>query len=66
MLFNLVDGRIINVPFNNFPSIHQLTKKQRVDCYVTDGQMFSFEECDEIFHIEQVLGKEQIYKYHFA
>jgi len=66
MLFYLVDGRIINVPLSNFPSIQQLTTTQRSDWYITDGQMFSFEDCDEVFHLEQVLGKEQNYKYQFV
>ena len=66
MLIYLVDGRIINVPLGNFPSILQLNSEQRCEWYVTDGQMFSFEDCDEVYHLEQVLGKEQHYKYQFA
>jgi hypothetical protein len=66
MKIYLKDGRIIDFPLTNFPSIMKLDVSQRNDWYVTDGQMFSFDECDEVFHLEQVLGKEQVYKYRFA
>jgi hypothetical protein len=42
-----------------------LTREQREKWYVLDEQMFSFDDCDEIFHIEQVLGTENNYRYSF-
>jgi hypothetical protein len=65
MTIHLKDGRAIVTPLSYFPSILILNLNQRLDWYITDGQMFSFEDCDEVFHLEQVLGKEQVYKYHF-
>ncbi len=59
----LKDGRIILVPIGYFPSIKKLKKQQREKWYVIDDQMFSFEASDEVFHIEQVLGKENEYKF---
>ncbi|HEY3250382.1 MAG TPA: DUF2442 domain-containing protein [Ignavibacteria bacterium] len=66
MQVSLADGRIIEVPLIYFPSIRKLTTEQRKKWYVLDGEMFSFEDCREIFHIEQVLGKENSYKYIFT
>jgi len=59
----LKDGRIILVPINYFPSIKKLRSIQRDKWYIIDDQMFSFEESNEIFHIEQILGKENEYKF---
>lgn len=59
----LKDGRIILVPIGYFPSIKKLKKKQRDMWYVIDEQMFSFEASDEVFHIEQILGKENEYRF---
>jgi hypothetical protein len=63
--FSLEDGRVIIVPIAYFPSIKRLTDSQRKKWYVTDGEMFSFDDCNEVFHLEQILGKETNYKYHF-
>lgn len=63
--FVLQDGRIILMPISYFPSIKKLNEKQRKHWYVTDGEMFSFDDCNEVFHLEQILGKDLNYKYHF-
>jgi len=65
MNIELEDGRSVNVPLIYFPSIKKMTVEQRKKWYILDGEMFSFDECNEVFHIEQVLGKENIYKYTF-
>jgi len=65
MTFDLQDGRVINVPLSYFPSIRRLTPDQRKKWYVLDGEMFSFEDTDEVFHVEQILGVENRYKYTF-
>jgi len=62
----LIDGREISVPLQYFQAIQKLKASQRDKWYVIDGEMFSFENCNEIFHIEQVLGKENIYSYKFS
>jgi hypothetical protein len=66
MKFNLLDKREIIIPLSYFPKIKALTTVQRNRWYVLDDQMFSFDDCDEVFHIEQVLGKENLYKYNFS
>jgi hypothetical protein len=66
MAIHLDDGRIVIVPLRYFPGIRALNMKKRSKWYVLDGEMFSFDDCNEVYHIEQVFGKEQDYKYHFA
>jgi hypothetical protein len=64
--FTLADGRSIRVPVASFPSIAALSLAERRNWTVLDDQMFTFATCDEVFHIEQVLGREQHYAYHFS
>jgi hypothetical protein len=64
--FTLADGRSIRVPVAYFPSIAVLTVEERRNWTVMDEQLFTFAACDDIFHIEQVLGKETQYRYQFA
>jgi hypothetical protein len=59
----LEDGRIIFVPLQYFPSIKSLSSKQRSKWYILGGEGFSFDDCSEVFHIEQVLGSEQTYSH---
>ena len=66
MAINLKDGRVMIVPLSSFPSIKSLNTKQRKKWYVLDGEGFSFDDCDEVFHIEQVLGSYEDYKYSFV
>lgn len=62
MKFDLLDKREITITLSYFPKIKSLTPVQRSKWYLFDDQMFSFDDCDEVFHIEQVLGKENCYK----
>ncbi len=59
----LADGRIVIVPLSWFPSIKKLTTAQREQWYVMPNGLFSFDDCPEVFHVEQVLGKEEEYRY---
>ena len=61
--FNLMDGRMVVVPLSFFPSIKKLSTNERKKWQVIDNDMFTFKNSTEIFHIEQVLGKEKEYKY---
>lgn len=65
MAVYLNDGRIISVPIKFFPSIKSLDNKKRAKWYVLNENMFSFEDCKEVFHLEQILGKEKDYSYKF-
>ena len=58
----LKDGRIMFVPVAAFPSIKKLSMKDRKKWY-RFGNGFSFDNCDEVFHIEQILGNFQNYRH---
>jgi hypothetical protein len=55
MQISLKDGRIIIVAVSQFPSVKKLSMKQRKKWYIL-GNGFSFEDSDEVIHIEQILG----------
>ena len=61
----LKDGRIVVTPLKYFPSLKKLNSKDRKEYHIVDGQILLFDRCNEVFHIEQFLGKEQQYRYHF-
>lgn len=63
MDMHFVDGRTVIVPLSHFPSIKKLTTAQRKHWYVMPDGLFSFDDCPEVFHVEQVLGKEEAYRY---
>ena len=55
MQIALQDGRIIVVSISKFPSVKRLSMAQRKKWYIL-GNGFSFEDSDEVIHIEQILG----------
>ena len=59
---NLEDGRIVILPLERFPSIQQLSHEQRLNWYKY-GNGFSFEDSDEVIHIEQILGNYKSYQH---
>ncbi len=59
----LADGREIICPLQKFPSIKKLNQQQRKQIQIIDGIGFTFIDCDEVFHIQQVLGDFESYKY---
>ena len=58
----LKDGRILIIPVSAFPSIKRLSMKDRKKWY-RFGNGFSFDNCNEVFHIEQILGNFQNYQH---
>ncbi len=62
----LKDGRIIISPLSQFLSIQRLSTIERKRINIIDDQLIMFRDCDEVFYIEQFLGREQEFKYHFA
>lgn len=58
----LEDGRVIRMPLARFPSIQQLTTEQRQHWYKY-GNGFSFDDSNEIIHIEQILGNFNQYRH---
>jgi len=59
----LDDGRIIIVPLSLFPSIKKLNFTERKKWQILDDSGFTFENGDEVYHIEQVLGRYDDYKF---
>ena len=59
----LEDGRIITVPTKFFPSAQKVKPADRGKYQILNGNMFTWLSCPEVFHVEQVLGKEEEYKY---
>ncbi|MCH8317912.1 MAG: DUF2442 domain-containing protein [Bacteroidetes bacterium] len=53
----LEDGRIIIVPLKYFPSIKKLNNLQRKKWKIIDRIGFLFQDCDEVFHLYQIMGK---------
>ncbi|MCY7359725.1 MAG: DUF2442 domain-containing protein [Rudanella sp.] len=62
----LHDGRVLMSPLSKFPTIERLTPQQRRKLSIVDDQSMIFQDADEIFHLEQFLGREQQYKYKMA
>ncbi|MVM32116.1 DUF2442 domain-containing protein [Spirosoma sp. HMF4905] len=58
----LADGRAILMPLDRFPSIQKLTAEQR-QCWYVYGNGFSFDDADEVIHIEQILGNFDTYRH---
>lgn len=58
----LGDGRIIFTPLDRFPSIQKLTVEQRQAWYHF-GNGFSFDDCTEVIHIEQIPGNFEAYRH---
>lgn len=52
----LTDGREVLVPVRLFPEIKKLSKAQREDYMIMDGQFFSFESISKIFSVKDILS----------
>jgi hypothetical protein len=52
----LQDGREVTVPVHYFPAIEALSLQERQQWILLDEQVFSFETCDEVFHLREILG----------
>ena len=63
----LKDGRIISFPKSFFSDLKKLNQKQLQKWTILhcgeEGDGFMFEDCDEVYHLEQVLGKYDDYKH---
>ncbi|MDR2204736.1 MAG: hypothetical protein LBE36_01050 [Flavobacteriaceae bacterium] len=59
----LTDGRIILFPTSKLPSLKKTKLKDRNKALIINRDMFTFESCPEVYHIEQILGKEKDYQY---
>jgi hypothetical protein len=63
--FNITldDGRIIIMPVKLLPGAKKVKPQFRKRAQIINGNMFTWNTCPEVYHIEQVLGKEQDYQY---
>ena len=59
----LEDGREILLPLINFPDIINLTAAQRRKWQIIGGEGFTFDDINEVYHLEQILGKYENYKH---
>jgi len=66
IVFYFEDGREITVPTKLLPSVKKSKPEKRNKPQIINGQMFTWDGCPEVYHIEQILGKEEDYKYHSA
>lgn len=51
----LEDGRQIIMPISAFPSIKKVPTRRRNNWYLMGGG-FTWDECPEVIHVEQILG----------
>ncbi len=57
MEVSLVDGRILIIPLNNFPSIKKIPLSKRKEfAIINNGTELNIFSCDEIFHVRDFLG----------
>jgi len=63
---HLTDGRIINSPLKYYPGIKKLSLTDRKKIKILDDTMIMFKAAQEVYHIEDFLGKPEQYKYSFA
>ena len=59
----LKDGRIISVPVKYFPNIKKLSLSNRRKYRIVNDQIIMFSGTNEIYHLQDFLGKEQEYSY---
>ena len=60
---HLKDGRLIYAPIKLYPSIGKMNLGQRKKYFITDDQIIVWDDCNEVFHLEQFLGREVDYAY---
>ena len=60
---SLKDGRILILPINKFKSIEELNIKQRRQIQILGTDAFTFDNCPEVYHIEQLFGSYIDYKH---
>ena len=52
----LSSGRIMIIPLSNFPDIKNLSAKQRNNYHIAGGISLDFDDCDEVYHINELMG----------
>lgn len=62
----LKDGRIIISPIKYYPGIKKLSLEDRKKIKILDDTMIMFKIAQEVYHLEDFLGKPEQYKYSFV
>lgn len=52
----IVNGRILSVPVSKFPDIKKLNNLQRKAYHISAGISLDFDDSDEVYHINELLG----------
>ena len=58
MRIHLHGGRILSIPVNKFPEIKKLGPSQRKSYHISGGISLDFDDSDEVYHINELLGIE--------
>ena len=56
MLVHLYGGRVLTIPLSKYPEIKRLTKQQREHYHIAGGISLDFDDSDEVYHIEELIG----------
>jgi hypothetical protein len=59
----LKDGRQVTAPLRYFPGIKKLSAASRKRYRIVNDQIIMFSEANEVYHLQDFLGKEQEYRY---
>jgi virulence-associated protein VagC len=58
----LEDGRVIISPLSKFPSLKKLSpEKRKKMSFIDNRKGLWFDDCDEVYHIQDFLGRETDY-----
>ncbi len=60
---SLKDGRKLIIPLDKFKSIKKLNIEQRKKIQIIGADAFTFDDCAEVYHLEQLLGSYTNYKH---
>ena len=61
-----IDGRILFMPLKFFPSIKKMPVVKLTRYQIADGNTIIFTYADEVYHVQDLLGVYDNYKYNFT
>ena len=57
IIIDLLDGRVVSLPMNNFPDIKKLSASQKRKHKILAGMGLMFDDLDTVYHVSDFLGK---------
>ena len=60
---DLEDGREIILPISRFPSLKKVSTSDRRHPIILNGDSITWEKCNEVYHIQDILGFPENYIY---